>query len=93
MHNNSGENKKVTHDENSHADRRHRGVFGLKIVDDDSPRFQRLQNKSPHTVNVEKVFIDLSFTLTFMGLQEECVLSDPQGESDADADIEDTDCR
>lgn len=26
-------------------------------------------------------------------LQEECVLSDPQGESDADADIEDTDCR
>ncbi|KAK0134106.1 hypothetical protein N1851_030327 [Merluccius polli] len=25
--------------------------------------------------------------------QEECVLSDPQGESDADADIEDTDCR
>uniref|UniRef100_A0A3P9NPV2 Uncharacterized LOC103480304 n=1 Tax=Poecilia reticulata TaxID=8081 RepID=A0A3P9NPV2_POERE len=24
--------------------------------------------------------------------QEECVLSDPQGESDADADIEDTDC-
>ncbi|TKS93144.1 hypothetical protein D9C73_026869 [Collichthys lucidus] len=28
-----------------------------------------------------------------MGLQEDCVLSDPQGESDADADIEDTDCR
>ncbi|KAM6949522.1 uncharacterized protein FYW47_015901 [Aplochiton taeniatus] len=26
-------------------------------------------------------------------LQEECALSDPQGESDADADIEDTDCR
>ena len=26
-------------------------------------------------------------------LQEECLLSDPQGESDADADIEDTDCR
>lgn len=26
-------------------------------------------------------------------LQEECILSDPQGESDADADIEDTDCR
>lgn len=25
--------------------------------------------------------------------QEECLLSDPQGESDADADIEDTDCR
>ena len=29
----------------------------------------------------------------FISLQEECVLSDPQGESDADADIEDTDCR
>lgn len=28
-----------------------------------------------------------------IALQEECVLSDPQGESDADADIEDTDCR
>ncbi|KAI9522148.1 hypothetical protein NQZ68_038784 [Dissostichus eleginoides] len=27
------------------------------------------------------------------GTEEECVLSDPQGESDADADIEDTDCR
>lgn len=26
-------------------------------------------------------------------LQEECVLSDPQGDSDADADIEDTDNR
>lgn len=26
-------------------------------------------------------------------LQEECLLSDPQGESDADADIEDTDGR
>lgn len=26
-------------------------------------------------------------------VQEECALSDPQGESDADADIEDTDCR
>lgn len=26
-------------------------------------------------------------------MQEECALSDPQGESDADADIEDTDCR
>ena len=29
----------------------------------------------------------------FLHLQEDCVLSDPQGESDADADIEDTDCR
>lgn len=29
----------------------------------------------------------------FISVQEECVLSDPQGESDADADIEDTDCR
>ncbi|KAF1380774.1 hypothetical protein PFLUV_G00167470 [Perca fluviatilis] len=27
------------------------------------------------------------------GTEEECVMSDPQGESDADADIEDTDCR
>ncbi|CAK6975544.1 uncharacterized protein si:ch211-63p21.1 [Scomber scombrus] len=27
------------------------------------------------------------------GTEEDCVLSDPQGESDADADIEDTDCR
>ncbi|XP_010864236.2 uncharacterized protein si:ch211-63p21.1 isoform X1 [Esox lucius] len=27
------------------------------------------------------------------GTEEECVLSDPQGDSDADADIEDTDCR
>ncbi|KAM4714352.1 uncharacterized protein FYW61_019370 isoform 1-T1 [Anableps anableps] len=27
------------------------------------------------------------------GTEEECALSDPQGESDADADIEDTDCR
>ncbi|XP_015260118.1 PREDICTED: uncharacterized protein LOC107104600 isoform X2 [Cyprinodon variegatus] len=27
------------------------------------------------------------------GTEEECGLSDPQGESDADADIEDTDCR
>ncbi|XP_019961806.2 uncharacterized protein [Paralichthys olivaceus] len=27
------------------------------------------------------------------GTEEECLLSDPQGESDADADIEDTDCR
>nr|XP_057923620.1 uncharacterized protein si:ch211-63p21.1 isoform X2 [Doryrhamphus excisus] len=27
------------------------------------------------------------------GTEEECMLSDPQGESDADADIEDTDCR
>ncbi|XP_077400459.1 uncharacterized protein LOC144035034 isoform X2 [Vanacampus margaritifer] len=27
------------------------------------------------------------------GTEEECVLSDPQGESDADADIEDADCR
>ncbi|XP_062416453.1 uncharacterized protein si:ch211-63p21.1 [Pungitius pungitius] len=27
------------------------------------------------------------------GTEEECVVSDPQGESDADADIEDTDCR
>ncbi|KAL4604827.1 hypothetical protein GN956_G25551 [Arapaima gigas] len=27
------------------------------------------------------------------GTEEECVQSDPQGESDADADIEDTDCR
>ncbi|XP_028330523.1 uncharacterized protein LOC114480509 [Gouania willdenowi] len=27
------------------------------------------------------------------GTEEECVFSDPQGESDADADIEDTDCR
>ncbi|XP_061566278.1 uncharacterized protein si:ch211-63p21.1 [Cololabis saira] len=27
------------------------------------------------------------------GTEEECILSDPQGESDADADIEDTDCR
>ncbi|KAM9401069.1 uncharacterized protein ACWYII_030761 isoform 3-T5 [Salvelinus alpinus] len=26
-------------------------------------------------------------------VQEECALSDPQGDSDADADIEDTDCR
>lgn len=33
------------------------------------------------------------FLLFFTPLQEECVLSDPQGESDADADIEDTDCR
>ncbi len=31
--------------------------------------------------------------ICFIPLQEECVLSDPQGESDADADIEDTDCR
>lgn len=31
--------------------------------------------------------------LCFISVQEECVLSDPQGESDADADIEDTDCR
>nr|XP_020443298.1 uncharacterized protein LOC109952520 isoform X1 [Monopterus albus]XP_020443299.1 uncharacterized protein LOC109952520 isoform X1 [Monopterus albus]XP_020443300.1 uncharacterized protein LOC109952520 isoform X1 [Monopterus albus] len=27
------------------------------------------------------------------GTEEECALSDPQGESDADADIEDADCR
>lgn len=27
------------------------------------------------------------------GTEEECALSDPQGDSDADADIEDTDCR
>ncbi|XP_037832583.1 uncharacterized protein si:ch211-63p21.1 [Kryptolebias marmoratus] len=27
------------------------------------------------------------------GTEEECLLSDPQGDSDADADIEDTDCR
>lgn len=33
------------------------------------------------------------FLVFFAPLQEECVLSDPQGESDADADIEDTDCR
>lgn len=26
-------------------------------------------------------------------MQEDCLLSDPQGDSDADADIEDTDCR
>lgn len=33
------------------------------------------------------------YFICFIPLQEECVLSDPQGESDADADIEDTDCR
>lgn len=39
-------------------------------------------------------FADLSYLLIFLiFVQEECVLSDPQGESDADADIEDTDCR
>ncbi|XP_037538476.1 uncharacterized protein si:ch211-63p21.1 [Nematolebias whitei] len=27
------------------------------------------------------------------GTEEDCLLSDPQGDSDADADIEDTDCR
>lgn len=35
----------------------------------------------------------MNFAVIRMCTQEECLLSDPQGESDADADIEDTDCR
>lgn len=37
--------------------------------------------------------LDINFALLHICSQEECLLSDPQGESDADADIEDTDCR
>lgn len=39
------------------------------------------------------IFVFSFSFICFIPLQEECVLSDPQGESDADADIEDTDCR
>lgn len=35
----------------------------------------------------------INFAVIHFCAQEECLLSDPQGESDADADIEDTDCR
>lgn len=43
-----------------------------------------------HTVSMNTHFY---ICLSLVPLQEECAMSDPQGESDADADIEDTDCR
>lgn len=41
----------------------------------------------------QTVFMPTPVCVCFVFLQEECAMSDPQGESDADADIEDTDCR